>query len=121
MNKPWWVVMGLILATLVALVLRCPWLAERPMHNDEAVNALKFGELWEHGVYKYDPQEYHGPTLPYSTAALAWLTRAPSFEKFSEIRLRAVTVLFGLGLFLLLPLMMDGLGTKGMLWAGLFT
>jgi len=61
MNKG--LTLGLLFATVLALALRCPRLAERPMHNDEAVNAMKFGALWEHGDYKYDPNEHHGPTL----------------------------------------------------------
>src|SRR6266852_1296578 len=64
MNKGLTVV--LLLAAGVALVLRCPRLDERPMHNDEAVNAIKFGQLWEHDAYKYDPNEHHGPTLYYA-------------------------------------------------------
>src|ERR1044071_7295927 len=105
----------------VALGLRWPKLNERPMHNDEAVNAIKFGELWEHGRYQYDPNEHHGPSLLYATDALAVLTRAPDFDHFSEQRLRWVTVLFGLGLICLLPLLADGLGPMGTLWAALFT
>ena len=58
---------GLLLACIVALALRCPLLDQRPMHNDEAVNAVKFGQLWEGGVYRYDPNEYHGPSLFYAT------------------------------------------------------
>ena len=42
----------LFLAALLALALRLPHLDQRPMHNDEAVNAVKFGRLWEHGVYR---------------------------------------------------------------------
>ena len=56
----------LLLAAALALALRSPRLDVRPMHNDEGVNALKFGALWESHAYKYDPQEHHGPTLPYA-------------------------------------------------------
>ena len=111
----------LFLAALLALALRLPHLDQRPMHNDEAVNAVKFGRLWEHGVYRYDPNEHHGPSLPYATLALGRLTGAPDFDHFSEVRLRLVTVLFGLALLLPLPLLMDGLGRRGLIWAGLFT
>ena len=115
------VALGLLLATGVALVLRVPELNRRPMHNDEAVNAVKFGQLWEHGSYRYDPNEHHGPTLYYATSALAWLTRAPDFNHISETRLRLVPVLFGAGLLLLFPLIADGLGRRATIWAGLFT
>jgi predicted membrane-bound mannosyltransferase len=42
----------------------------RPMHTDEAVDAIKFGALLEKGSYIYDPAEYHGPTLNYFTCRL---------------------------------------------------
>ncbi len=105
----------------LAFVLRTPRLSERPMHNDEAVNAIKFGQLWQQGEYKYDPNEHHGPTLIYATWALARLTGAPDFARISETQLRLVTVLFGVGLVLLLGLLTDGLGRNGALWAAAFT
>src|SRR5271156_6653465 len=105
MNR--WAWLGLLLATGLALALRCPGLDERPMHNDEAVNAVKFGRLWEQGSYKYDPHAYHGPSLYYVTLAFERLTGAPGFSQISEIRLRLVTVVFGVGILLLLPLVAD--------------
>ena len=111
---------SILFAAVLALALRLPCLDQRPMHNDEAVNAIKFRELREHGQYKYDPQEYHGPTLYYATLALGHLTGAPDFDRYSESRLRLVTVLFGLGLVLLLPLLADALGRRGTAWAALF-
>ncbi|MGO8927286.1 MAG: flippase activity-associated protein Agl23 [Limisphaerales bacterium] len=112
----------LILLAGLALALWSLSLDQRPMHNDEAVNAVKFGRLWDHGGYKYDPNEHHGPSLPYATLALSRLTGAPQdFDQFTESRLRFTTVLFGIGLILLLPLVADGLGRKATLWAALFT
>src|SRR5512146_453722 len=96
--------LGWLAALALALALRCPHLTERPMHNDEAVNALKFRSLWEHSSYKYDPNEHHGPALAYSTLALNRLTGAPDFVHFTETRLRLLTVIFGIGLILILPL-----------------
>jgi uncharacterized protein (TIGR03663 family) len=111
-----------ILLAGLALALWSLSLDQRPMHNDEAVNGIKFGQLWEHGGYKYDPNEHHGPSLPYATLALGRLTGAPQdFDQFREGRLRFTTVLFGIGLILLLPLVADGLGRKATFWAGLFT
>ncbi len=114
-------VLLLLLAAALGLALRCPRLDVRPMHNDEGVNALKFGQLWEQHTYKYDPQEYHGPSLPYATLAFAWLTDAPGFDQVSETRLRMLTVLFGVGLILLLPLVAGALDPKAAVWAALFT
>lgn len=111
----------ILLATALAVWLRAPRLGERPMHNDEAVNAVKFGKLWETGIFQYDPNEHHGPSLYYATLALSWLTRAPGFDHFSENRLRLVTVIFGVGLLLLLPLVSDGLGRSALAWAAFFT
>jgi uncharacterized protein (TIGR03663 family) len=119
MNR--WVTLGVLSAIGVALALRCPRLGERPMHNDEGVNAVKFGTLWQGGGYQYDPSEYHGPILPYATAWLGKLTAAPDFQHFSESRLRMVTVLFGTSALLLFVLMRDGIGNNGAIWAALFT
>jgi uncharacterized protein (TIGR03663 family) len=112
----------LVLLAGLALALWSLSLGLRPMHNDEAVNGIKFGRLWEHGGYDYDPNEHHGPSLYYATLVLSRLTGAPrDFDQFSESRLRFLTVLFGIGLILLLPLVADGLGRKATLWAALFT
>ena len=45
----------------------------RPMHHDEANQAVKFGALLERGEYRYDAHDHHGPTLYYLSlpAALA--------------------------------------------------
>jgi uncharacterized protein (TIGR03663 family) len=115
------VLVAVFLAAIVALALRLPRLSERPMHNDEGVNAIKFRDLWEQNSYKYDPTEFHGPSLYYSTLVLARLTGAPPFEQFTEARLRLVTVLFGIGLILLMPLLFDGLGKTAAIWAALLT
>src|SRR3954465_11109802 len=104
MNR--WATAGALLAAAgIALGLRCPRLNERPMHNDEGVNAVKFGELWTHGVYKYDPAEYHGPTLPYATLLINRLTGARDYVHIGELRLRIVPAFFGSALVLLYFLM----------------
>jgi uncharacterized protein (TIGR03663 family) len=111
----------LLLATGAALVLRWPGLDRRPMHNDEAVNAVKFGQLWDHQGYKYDPNEHHGPSLFYGSWIIERLTGAPDLDHFTDGRLRLVTVLFGLALIPLLLLVTDGIGRQGVAWAALFT
>jgi uncharacterized protein (TIGR03663 family) len=106
----------------IALALWTLSLDLRPMHNDEAVNGVKFGRLWEQGDYRYDPNEHHGPSLCYATLVLSRLTGAPKdIDQFSEGRLRLVTVVFGVGLILLLPLVADGMGRTATVWAALFT
>jgi uncharacterized protein (TIGR03663 family) len=111
-----------VLLAGLALALWSRSLDQRPMHNDEAVNGIKFRQLWEHGGYKYDLNEHHGPSLYYATLALGRLTRAPKdSDQFTENRLRFTTILFGVGLILLLPLIADGLGGRATIWAALFT
>lgn len=109
-----------LLAVLVALALRLPELDRRPMHNDEGVNAIKFGQLWDRGEYRYDPTEHHGPTLHYLTAAFCKLTGAPDFKHLTEARLRLVTALIGAGIILLLPLLREHLGRGAIIAAALF-
>ena len=87
-------------AVLAALALRLPELGNRPMHNDEGVNAMKFGELWDRGEYRYDPTEHHGPTLHYFTAALCKITGAPDYKHLNEVRLRLATALAGVALLI---------------------
>jgi uncharacterized protein (TIGR03663 family) len=112
----WWLAAGLILAVVVALRID-----ERPLHTDEAVHTIKFRGLWDAGVYRYDPHEYHGPSLYYATWAVARAAGAPRFAD-TEIGLyRLVPVLFGVGLILLLPLLGDGLGRGAVFWGGVFT
>ncbi len=112
----------LILAvTVIAVVLRLPWLQQRPMHGDEAVHAVKFGELLEKNFYRYNPHEYHGPTLNYFTLIPAWLSGIHKFKDLSEFALRIVPVFFGL-LLVLMPLMLlGGLGRSATIIAAVMT
>ena len=119
MSRPFQLCM--LLAALLAAGLRCPLLDYRPMHTDESVNALKLGQLWRDGYYHYNPMEYHGPALAYASLAWQKLTLAPDFALWTDSRPRSLTVLFGLGLILLLPLVSDGLGRNGALAAAFLT
>jgi len=119
MNR--WVGLGLLLITAGALALRCPQLALRPMHNDEAVNADKLKTCWTPGHYVYDPNEHHGPTLYYATLPFVWLSGAQDYDHLSEVTLRAVSVFFGLSLIVLLWLLADGLGRGPTLIAAALT
>ncbi|UCC96373.1 MAG: TIGR03663 family protein [Phycisphaerales bacterium] len=112
----------LVLAvTILAIALRLPRLQQRPMHGDEAVHAIKFGKLLEEGVYTYDPDEYHGPTLNYLTLVPAWLTGAVNLAQVSEFTLRIVPVFFGACLILLLLLVARPLGTGATVYAAVLT
>jgi uncharacterized protein (TIGR03663 family) len=119
MNR--WFAAALVAIFALGLAFRAPDLRLRPMHNDEGVNAMKFRGLYVNHRYKYDPNEFHGPTLPYFTLPAAWLGDAQPFNDSSEAMFRAVPVVFGLALiFVLLPLARE-LGPKQTLWAALFT
>jgi uncharacterized protein (TIGR03663 family) len=111
----------LLAVTAGALALRLPALDRRPMHGDEAVHAVKFQELWENGRYRYDPHEFHGPTLNYFTLPAAWLGPAHSFAETTETTYRIVPALFGAALVLLLLLLADGLGRPAAVIAGVLT
>ena len=118
MNR--WSALALLLAIAAALALRVPKLDTRPLHNDEAVNAIKVSELWQHGRYVYDPDEYHGPTLHYATLPFLWLSGAHNRDELKDAVLRIAPVVFGVGLiFLLLPFT-DGLGRHAVIWAAIF-
>ncbi|MCA1589212.1 MAG: hypothetical protein LC734_02240, partial [Acidobacteria bacterium] len=58
-----------VLVTLLATALRFALLALRPLHHDEGVNGWFLTNLFRDGTYKYDPSNYHGPTLYYISLA----------------------------------------------------
>src|ERR1043165_9773498 len=108
MNR--WSALAVLLAIAAALALRVPQLDTRPLHNDEAVNAVKVSELWQHGRYAYDPNEYHGPTLHYATLPFLWLSGARTPDQLHDATLRSAPVVSGAGLILLLMLLAGGRG-----------
>ncbi len=110
-----------LVVTIAAIALRLPLLEQRPMHGDEAVHAVKFSELLEKGSYRYDPDEYHGPTLSYLTLIPAWLSSAQKLSDLSEFTLRIVPVFFGVCLVLLLLLLIDGLSWPAVVCAAVLT
>jgi len=118
MNR--WSALAVLLAIAGALALRVPKLDTRPLHNDEAVNAVKASELWQQGRYAYDPNEYHGPTLHYATVPFLWLSGARNADELADSTLRLAPVVSGVGLILLLLFLADGLGRSAMAWAVIF-
>ena len=111
----------ILAATIAAITLRLPQLDRRPMHGDEAVHAVKFGDLLEKGFYRYNPDEYHGPTLNYFTLVPTWLSSTQKYADLSESTLRIVPVFFGVLLVLLLLLLADGLGWTTSVCAAVLT
>ena len=95
----------LALVVLAAVALRTHDLARRPMHADEANQAMKTGELLEHGRYAFDPRDHHGPTLYYAALPVAWVRGETSLATLTETTVRLVPALAGvLGVVLLYAL-----------------
>jgi Predicted membrane-bound mannosyltransferase len=55
--------------TAIATGLRFVVLGLKPFHHDEGVNGWFLTTLFRDGTYKYDPANYHGPTLYYISLA----------------------------------------------------
>lgn len=81
------------IALSVALAFRLPRLSARPMHGDEANQAVRTGELMERGVYRYDPHDHHGPVLYYAALPFCRL-QSKRFAETTEAAYRAVPVVF---------------------------
>lgn len=112
---------SILAALAIGLWLRSGDLALRPMHTDEAVHAEKFRQLWLEHSYRYDPEEFHGPTLYYATLPVVWFSGVKDFESTTEAMYRTVPLIFTLGLIALLPQIADGLGRRAAAWAALLT
>jgi uncharacterized protein (TIGR03663 family) len=112
--------LGLVLA-VGSLALRLPQLDRRPMHTDESVHAFKFLQLWEEGDYRYDPHEYHGPSLYYATLPLVWMSGAATRGELSESLIRLTPVCFGMLLVVLVLLAWREMGLAAAFWAAGFT
>ena len=102
--------MGVALAIALAFRLASP--DRRPMHHDEANQAVKFGTLLETGDYQYDRADHHGPTLYYLTLPAAWARGQSTLASLDEQTLRAVPAMFGAGLILLFLLLAGNLGRE---------
>ncbi len=118
-RRPVWLAVGLMIAAAGALAFRLPLLDLRPMHGDEANQAIKTGKLTDEGVYRYDPRDHHGPTLYYLAALSARLGGHADFAETTEFTYRIVPVVFGVALILLLWPLREALGAQAALIAGL--
>lgn len=108
-------------AILLAVFLRFYDLTDKPLHTDEAVNALKFKSLLEDGNYKYDPSEYHGPSLYYLTLIPSLLRSEKTLADTDELTLRSVTAAGGILLILFIFLMRKEAGFEFVFFAALIT
>lgn len=92
-TPPRWLPLALI--ALVAFWLRTRDLDRRPMHADEANQAVKTGVLLETGSYAFDPRDHHGPTLYYAAVPIAWLRGEHSLATLTETSVRLVPAIAG--------------------------
>ncbi len=105
----------------VAAVLRLPRLDLRPMHADEANQAVRTAKLYQTGEYQYDATDHHGPSLYWLTLPSLAASGVKSLADSKEVQYRIVPALFGLGLIGLLLLLTDGLGRTAVAAAALLT
>lgn len=100
--------------TAVAAFLRFFMLGLKPFHHDEGVNGFFLTNLFRDGVYKYDPANYHGPTLYYITLAF---TKVFGLE---TIPVRASVAIFGVLMVVLTFFLRRYIGKIGALSAAVF-
>ncbi|HET6671457.1 MAG TPA: flippase activity-associated protein Agl23 [Pyrinomonadaceae bacterium] len=120
-DRTWFIAAVVIL--LVAAVLRLYDLDLVPLHHDEGVNGNFLTRLVREGIYHYDPENYHGPTIYYFSAFFPWLLRflfgTAAQDKYglNTITIRLVPALFGLATVWLVLLLRRRLGAIGALAA----
>ena len=103
-----------VLITVTATFLRFFWLALKPLHHDEGVNGWFLTNLFRDGTYRYDPANYHGPTLYYISLAFA---KVFGLETNS---VRASVAVWGVLVVLLAFFLRRYIGRVGSLFAALF-
>jgi uncharacterized protein (TIGR03663 family) len=86
-----------ILCTALLLffaVTRLYDLRSRPIHHDEGVNGMFMKNLVESGTWKYDPENYHGPTLYYIHLVPTWIASYVSdgWSKFNRKSLSGISI-----------------------------
>lgn len=69
-------------------------LLDRTFHPDEANQAFATGRLLETGTFRYDPTDYHGPTLHYAAAAIQKVAGRDSTATLDATLLRATPLVF---------------------------
>ena len=81
---------------IIAGLFRFAHLSDRPMHGDEAINAVKLSEVVESGLFDYDPHQHHGPIFYYTAALFSVFHGLSDIQGFSESFLRGITALVGI-------------------------
>lgn len=102
--------------TTIAAWLRFIALALKPLHHDEGVNGYFLTTLFREGVYKYDPANYHGPTLYYIALAFSKVFG----NELSTTTIRASVAIWGVLMVVMCFYLRPYIGKTGSLFAGLF-
>jgi len=116
---------GVIVIFLIAAGLRLYDLNLVPLHHDEGVNGNFLVRLVREGVYQYDPENYHGPTLYYFAAFFPWMTKllfgtsARETYGLTTFTIRLIPAVFGIATIGLVFLLRRKLGTVATLSAAL--
>ena len=109
-KRAWWT--AVVYVATVAMFLRFFDLPLKPLHHDEGVNALILtGLVNPPHSYRYDPANYHGPTLYY----FGWLSSL-AFG-LTTVGIRFVTAICGLLAVLLVLALRRHIGSIGALSA----
>jgi uncharacterized protein (TIGR03663 family) len=88
-----------------------------PLHHDEGVNGNFLIQLVSDNFYRYDPQNYHGPTLYYFAALIPWISKFLFGISFAEtyglstFTIRFVTAAFGIATVWLVLTLRPRIGT----------
>jgi uncharacterized protein (TIGR03663 family) len=94
-----------------------------PFHHDEGVNGNFLLQLVRENFYRYDPENYHGPSLYYISAVFPWILKliggSSAAEKYglTSFGVRFVTAAFGIGTIALVFLLRRRIGTLATLTA----
>lgn len=107
-------ILSCILVAAVATFLRFFWLELKPLHHDEGVNGYFLTNLIRDGIYKYDPANYHGPTLYYIALPFA------KVFGLETISVRASVAIFGVLTVILALFLKRYIGKTGSLFAALY-
>ena len=102
------------LVTMIAAFLRFFRLDLKPLHHDEGVNGFFLTNLVRDGVYRYDPANYHGPTLYYIALPFVKLFG------LKTIPIRASVAIFGVLTVMLVFFLKRYIGKAGSIVAALF-
>ena len=114
-ERTWRMAAAAILAA--GALLRLYDLSLKPIHHDEGVNGIFLARLLHEGYYRYDPANYHGPTLYYLALLVARVNGLFNGDGLSDASIRVIVALFGIATIGLVLWMRKLIGSRGALVA----